>query len=134
MTVFCIVTVTESGVKLHAIIFFAHGMIWAGDDVEPGHRRIFIFRHPVFEARLRTEIPKGVLDHTCRIAVVKPSEMEIPRNGFKHHAANPDEEAADKTHFSGEYANQMCYNDKIVKMFDGEDILDSLILEGGIGF
>lgn len=55
--------------------------------------------------------------------------IKIAPDFFDRIVYYPDEEAADRTHFSGKYANQMCYNDKIVKILDGEDILDSLILE-----
>lgn len=41
----------------------------------------------------------------------------------------PSEQSADGTHFSGDYANRECYNEKIRIMLEGEEILDMLKLE-----
>lgn len=41
----------------------------------------------------------------------------------------PAEQAADGAHFSGDYANQKCYNEKISAMFEGYELLDMLRLE-----
>ena len=70
MTVLGVVAVAKSGVELQTIVSLTHGVIRAGDDIKAGHRRIVGLRHSVFEACLRAEIPKGVPDHTCWIAVV----------------------------------------------------------------
>lgn len=41
----------------------------------------------------------------------------------------PAEQAADKTHFSGEYATQECYNEKIKIIFAGSELINQLKME-----
>ena len=94
MPVFRIITVAEGRIKLQTIILLAHGVIWAGDDIESGDSGIARLRHPVFKSCLRAEVAKRVFHHSRGIPVVIPADMLIPGNRCKQDTAEFTEESA----------------------------------------
>ena len=91
--ILCVVTVTERGVQLQAVILYAHGMIRTGDNVEPGYSRVDLPRHPVFKSRLWAEISQRMLHHPRRIPVVIPGDVLVPRHRLEHDLADLIEES-----------------------------------------
>ena len=46
VSVLSVIAVTERGVQFQTVILFAHGVVRAGDNIEPGHGRVDLLRHP----------------------------------------------------------------------------------------
>lgn len=81
ISVLCVIAVTEREVQLQVIILFAHSMIRAGDNIKPGHGRVYLLGHSVFKSRLRAKIPQRVLHHPGRISVIVACNVLIHAAG-----------------------------------------------------